>query len=185
MMSVSSTLAYDTSEASSSPMTVPSTPRESEIIPMLPAEPSTAIPAVTPPEERKTFYSPLAAFLRARYPSVRTAPLQSTGNGAPNPKSSLANEVRATSPSMGEPFQSHGDTSESSQTTSEDEDDISLADIAETATLRGTPTASRTSRAGSTSTVKASISIEAPEATANEKTIRSTSVPPKVVQEST
>jgi hypothetical protein len=72
-----------------------------------------------------------------------------------------------------------------SQTTSDDEDDISLADIAETATLRGTPTASRTSRAGSTSTVKASISIEAPEGTANEKTIRSTSVPPNIVQEST
>ena len=85
---------------------------------------------------------------------------------------------------MGEPFQSHDDTSES-QTTSEDEDDSSLADIAEAATLRGTPTANRASRAGSTSTVKASISIEAPEATANEKTLRSTSVPPKVVQEST
>jgi len=85
---------------------------------------------------------------------------------------------------MGGPFQNHDDTSES-QTTSEDEDDISLTDIAETATLRGTPTASRASRAGSTSTVKASISIEAPEGTANEKTIRSKSGPPKVVQEST
>lgn len=165
-------------------MTVPSTPRESEIIPTLPAEPSTPTPAVTPPAERRSFYSPLATFLRARYPSVRTTPLPSSGNGGLKPKSSLANEVQAASPDMGEPFQSHGDTSES-QTTSEDEDDSSLADIAETETLSSTLTASRTSRAGSTSTVKASISIEAPETTANEKTIRSSSVPPKVVQEST
>lgn len=187
IISASYTLTSDTSEVSSPAMTVPSTPRESEIIPTLPAEPSTPTPAVTPPEERRTFYSPLASFLRARYPSVRTIPLPSTGNGGPpKPKSSLANEVQATSPATGEPFQSHGDTSES-QTTSEDEDDVSLADIdiAETATLRGTPTASRASRAGSTSTVKASISIEAPEGTANEKTIRSTSGPPKVIQEST
>lgn len=177
-------LASDTSEASSPPVVVPSTPRESEIIPVLPAEPSTPIPAAIPPGERRSFYSPLAALLRARYPSVRTAPLESNGNGVPKPTSSLANEVRATSPDMGGPFQNHDDTSES-QTTSEDEDDISLTDIAETATLRGTPTASRASRAGSTSTVKASISIEAPEGTANEKTIRSKSGPPKVVQEST
>ncbi len=165
-------------------MTVPSTPRESEIIPTLPAEPSTPTPAVTPSAERRSFYSPLAAFLRARYPSVTATPLPSTGNGRPKPKSSLANEVQAASPDMGEPFQSHDDTSES-QTTSEEEDGSSLIDIAEAATLRGTPTASRASRAGSTSTVKASISIEAPEATANEKTPGSTSVPPKVVQEST
>jgi hypothetical protein len=163
-------------------MTVPSTPRESEVIPTLPAEPSTPTPAITPLEERRSFYSPLAAFLRARYPSVRTTPLPSTENGGPKPKSSLANEVRAASPDIGELFQSHDDTSES-QTTSEDEDDNSLVDIAETAMLRGT--ASRSSRAGSTSTVKASISVEAPEGIANEKTIRSTSVPPKVVQEST
>lgn len=81
---------------------------------------------------------------------------------------------------MGEISQSHGDTSES-QTTSEDEDGSSLADTAETATLRGTPTASRSSREGSTSTVKAPIVIEAPEGTANEKAICSTSIPPKIV----
>ncbi len=179
-ISASSTLASEASEASSLAIAVLPTPRDGEIIPTLPAEPSTPSPAVTPLAERRSFYSPLAALLRARYPSVRTTPLPSTGSGGPKPKSFLANEVQAVPSDMGELSQSHGDTSES-QTTSEDEDDSSLADTAETATLRGTPTASRASREGSTSTVKAPMAVEAPEGTANEKTICSTSVPPKIV----
>lgn len=179
-ISASFTLTSEASEASSPTMTVLPTLRDGEIIPTLPAEPSTPSPAVTPPAERRSFYSPLAALLRARYPSVRATPLPSTGNGGPKPKSSLANEVLSGSSEVGEISQSHGDTSES-QTTSEDEDGSSLADTAETATLRGTPTASRSSREGSTSTVKAPIVIEAPEGTANEKAICSTSIPPKIV----
>ena len=181
MISASFTLA---SEASSPGMSVPPTPRESEIIPTLPAEPSTPAPAVMPHAERRSFYSPIATFLRARYPSIRTTPLPPTGNEGPKPKSSLANEVLGASPSVGEPSESLGDTSES-QTTSEDEDDTgSLADATETATLKGTPTASRTSREGSSSTVKASISAEASEDTTNEKTTHPGSAPSEIVQES-
>jgi hypothetical protein len=180
-------MASEASEAPSPATTVPPTPRESEIIPTLPPEPSTSV--VPPPEERRSFYSPLAAFLRARYPSVRTTPHPPSGNGGPKSKSSLANEVRAASPDVGESSQSHGDTSES-QTTSEDEDDeSSLADAAETATLRGTPTASRPTREGSASTVKASISVGAPasEDTTNKKTLTTHSelIPPEIVNEST
>lgn len=77
---------------------------------------------------------------------------------------------------MGELFQ---DTSES-QSTSEDDDDSSVADTVETALLR-----SRASREGSTSTIKASRSVEAREGTTNEKIVRPTPVLTKVVQEST
>jgi hypothetical protein len=166
-------------------MTVPSTPRESEIIPTLPGEPPTPTPAVTPPAERKSFYPPLAAFLRARYPSVKAPLPPPNGNAGPKPKSSLANEVEAVSSDLGESSESHEDTSES-QATSEDEDDSSLPDAAETATLRGTSTESGRSRGGSASTVKASRPVEGLEDAANEKTAHPTSVPPRfVVQEST
>jgi UV radiation resistance-associated gene protein len=97
--------------------TLPTTPTASKVV-IEPDEiaPGTAPAAVEPPQSvKKSFYSPIATFLRTRYPSVRAAPslspqLINVKVEVETPSETIANPINATAAAEAE----EGDADETS-----------------------------------------------------------------------